>query len=87
MEHGMTSQQKIALKLELVASVEEEFVQWAHKQLVSYVGQGPARATIQQQQQIVAQPSTAYLESMTKVLTEFATSHKTALSEQAKKSE
>jgi hypothetical protein len=87
MEHGTTSQQKIALKLELVASVEEEFVQWAHKQLASYVGQGPARATTQQQQPNTAQPSTSYLESMTKVLTEFATSHKTALSEQAKKSE
>jgi hypothetical protein len=51
------------------------------------MGQGPARAAPQQQQPITAQPSTSYLESMTKVLTEFATSQKTALSEQAKKSE
>jgi hypothetical protein len=82
-----TTQQKVALKLDLVASVEPEFGQWAHKQLCSYVGQGPAKAVAQPPQQVQQNHATAYLQSMTQVLTEFATSHKAALSEQAKKSD
>jgi hypothetical protein len=84
-EHGTTTQQKLSVKFDIVASVEPEFVQWAHKQLCSYVGQGPVKLV--QPQQTQPSHADAYLQSMTKVLTEFATSHKTALSEQAKKSE
>jgi hypothetical protein len=61
-------------------------VQWAHKQLCSYIGQGPKIPETQTQQvQMQTNQADAYLLSMTKVLTEFATSHKMALSEQAKK--
>jgi hypothetical protein len=78
-EHGAagTAQQKVALKLEVVVSVEPEFVHWAHKQLCSYVGQGPIKPATQLQQPQPLQTD-VYLRSVTQVLTEFATSHRAA---------
>jgi hypothetical protein len=88
-EHGATTQQKLPLKLELVTSLEPEFAKWAHKQLTSYVGQGPVRAAAQPQLQLQQQAFQAevYLNSVTQVFTEFASTQRTAWSEQAKKSE
>lgn len=57
------------------------------QQLSSYVGQGPARAVVQQQPQQQTHQANAYIQSMTQVLTEFATTHRAVLSDQAKKSE